>query len=96
MSYTTKVIYTRPNAGVSLHTPSTDFTNLINSYFDSGKIEQKPVLEEDGLTSTYTMVFKDLASFDEFKDEPTQLENFHYRQTYCNDNSISYSLETDE
>ena len=31
MSYTTKVKYTRPNAEVSLHTPSADFTNLINS-----------------------------------------------------------------
>ena len=96
MSYTTKVKYTRPNAEVSLHTPSADFTNLINSYFDAGKIEQKPVLEENGLTSTYTMVFKDVASFDEFKSEPAQVENYANRQTHCNDNSISYSLENDE
>ena len=47
MSYTSKVIYTRPSAEVSLFTPSAEFTTLIDTYFNAGKITQKPVLVED-------------------------------------------------
>ena len=35
MSYTSKVIYTRPSAEVSLFTPSAEFTTLIDTYFNT-------------------------------------------------------------
>ena len=53
MSYKVRTIYTRPSAEVSLHTPPADYTNLINTYFEAGKITQKPVESIDGLTHTY-------------------------------------------
>jgi len=95
MSYTSKVIYTRPSAEVSLFTPSAEFTTLIDTYFNAGKITQKPVLVEDGLTSTYTTVFKDLDSFNEFKTEQVHKDNYATRATHCANNSISYSLESE-
>ena len=95
MSYTSKVIYTRPSAEVSLFTPSAEFTTLIDTYFNAGKITQKPVLVEDGLTSTYTTVFKDLDSFNDFKTEQVHKDNYATRATHCANNSISYSLESE-
>ena len=95
MSYTTKVKYTRPNAETSLFTPSAEFTALIDTYFEAGKITQKPVLVEDGLTSTYTTVFRDLDAFNEFKTEQVHKDNFAVRENHCSVNSISYSLENE-
>ena len=93
MSYTIRVIYTKPNDGVSLHNPSTEYTNLINSYFDAGKITSKPSYVTSGLTYTYTMVFNTEADFEAFKLEPAAQSNYSTRETHCNNNSISYSLE---
>jgi len=93
MSYTSKVIYTRPNAETSLFTPSAEFTALIDPYFDAGKITSKPVNVEDGLTNTYTTVFRDLDAFNEFKAEQVHKDNFIVRENHCSVNSISYSLE---
>lgn len=95
MSYTSKVIYTKPNAEVSLFTPAAEFTTLLDTYFNAGKITQKPVLVEDGLTSTYTTVFRDLDAFNEFKTEQVHKDNFAARADYCTTNSISYSLESE-
>ena len=93
MSYKVKTIYTKPNAEVSLHTPPADYTNLINSYFDSGKITQKPVETIDGLTYTYEIVFARESDFNDFCLHPAADENFNIRATHCSNNSISYSLE---
>tara|TARA_Y100001970_G_scaffold290728_1_gene425502 strand:+ start:5042 stop:5338 length:297 start_codon:yes stop_codon:yes gene_type:complete len=95
MSYKVRVVYTKPNEGVSLHSPSTEYTNLINSYFDAGKITSKPshVTSADGLTHTYTMVFNTEADFNDFGAESPALLNFETRENHCTSNSISYSLE---
>ena len=52
MSYKVRTIYTKPSAEVSLHTPSAEYTELINAYFEAGKIKQKPVESIYGLTNT--------------------------------------------
>ena len=93
MSYKVRTIYTRPNAEVSLHTPSTEYTALIDTYFNAGKITEKPVESIDGLTHTYTMIFDSEASSNEFKAESLAGDNFIARQNHCTSNSISYSIE---
>jgi len=95
MSYKTKVIYTKPNAEVSLHTPADEFTNLIDSYFSSGKIIEKPSKSEDGLTTIWTTTFNTSDDFNEFTDEEISKTNSRTRETHCSDNSISYSLESE-
>ena len=66
MSYTLKNIYTKPNAETSIDFWTNDLLTLIDTYFDAGKITQKPTKTVDGLTETWTAVFKDKESFDEF------------------------------
>ena len=95
MSYKVRTIYTKPNAEVSLHTPSTEYTALIDTYFNAGKITEKPVESINGLTHTYTMIFDNEASCDEFKAESVAADNFSTRENHCNSNSISYSIERD-
>ena len=93
MSYKVRTIYTKPSAEVSLHTPSAEYTELINAYFEAGKITQKPVESIDGLTHTYTMIFDSEASSNEFKAESLASDNFITRQNHCDNYKISYSIE---
>ena len=97
MSYTLKNIYKKPadNPDLEINFWGSDILTLIDTFFDAGKITQKPVLVEDGLTSTYTTVFKDLDSFNEFKTEQVHKDNYATRATHCANNSISYSLESE-
>ena len=93
MSYKVRAQYTKPNAEVSLHTPPAEYTNLINTMFDAGKITQKPVESIEGLTHTYTVIFTRESDFKDFCINPAASENHNTRQTHCNENSISYSIE---
>ena len=93
MSYKVRTIYTKPSADVSLHTPSAEYTALIDTFFNAGKITQKPVESVDGLTHTYTMIFNNETSSDEFRAESVANDNFTVRANHCNSNSISYSIE---
>lgn len=100
MSYTFKNIYTKPNAEVNINfwdedgSKASAVNDLIDTYFDAGKITQKPVKVVDGLTETYTTIFKDEASCDEFlADGDANDTHFAELQKWCNDNSISWSIE---
>lgn len=95
MSYTVKTVYTKPNAETEIHFwDGTPIMSLIDTYFDAGKITQKPVKVIDGLTETYTTIFKDEESFNEFSnDSGIDEANKIARENYCADNSISCSIE---
>ncbi len=94
MTHTNKIIYTRPSADISLHTPTEEYTAKVNEYFDSGKIVQKPEKVEDGLTTTWTIVFKDTDSYLDFKEELIVKNNHVVREDHCTEYSISYDLQS--
>ena len=96
MSYILKTVYTKTNAETEINFWDGDpIENLIDTYFDAGKITQKPVIVVDGLTETYTTIFKDEESFDEFSnDSGIDEANRVKKEKYCADNSISWSVET--
>ena len=93
MSYKVRAQYTKPNAEVSLHTPPAEYTNLINTMFDAGKITQKPVETIDGLNYTYELIFANEEAFNEFIEQDVATENYNTRASHCSNNSISYSIE---
>jgi len=95
MSHTNKIIYTRPNAETGYYTPKDEYLNKIEEYFSSGKIIQKPTKVEDGLTITFTIVYKDTDSYLDFKEEPVVKNNHTARAAYCSGYSISYDLQSD-
>ena len=92
MSYTLKNIYTKPNAETSIDFWTNDVLTLIDTYFDAGKITQKPTKSVDGLTETWTAVFKDKVSFDEFSNESASKSNLTTMSTYCTDNGIIFNM----
>ena len=92
MSYTFKNVYTKPNAETNIDFWTSDILTLIDTYFDAGKITQKPVKVVDGLTETYTTIFKDRASYDEFTAESACTSNLNKLETYCDENGISWNL----
>lgn len=63
---------------------------LIDTYFDAGKITQKPVKKVNDLVETYTTVFKDMKSLLEFTDETVNKNNHVSRDQWCKDNNVSY------
>ena len=93
MSYTLKHIYTKPNADVTIGFWNTDILNLIDTYFDAGKITQKPVKSEDGLKETYTTIFKDETSFNEFIAESVSISNKNALDTFCDNNNVICDIE---
>ena len=95
MSYKVKLLYTKPNAEVSIHTAPEGLTNLIDTMFDAGKITQKPVKTIDGLNETFEIIFANKAAFDEWGDNAVVKDNYATRLEHCNTNSISYSIETE-
>ena len=92
MSYTFKNVYTKPNAETSIDFWTNDVLTLIDTYFDAGKITQKPTKSVDGLTETWTAVFKDKVSFDEFSNESASKSNLTNMSTYCTDNGIIFNM----
>lgn len=94
MSYTIKLIYLKPSDDVVFNFQQSDMTALIDSYFDQGKILQKPVKTVSGLTETYTTIFKDDTSYFEFRNETVTNLHIENRLNFCNDNSVSWSMET--
>ena len=92
MSYTLKNIYTKPNAETSIDFWTNDVLTLIDTYFDAWKITQKPTKSVDGLTETWTAVFKDKVSFDEFSNESASKSNLTNMSTYCTDNGIIFNM----
>ena len=96
MSYILKTVYTKTNAETEINFWDGDpIENLIDTYFDAGKIEQKPVKVVDGLTETYTTTFKDEDAWMEFQsDGGIDEANRVKKEKYCADNSISWSVET--
>lgn len=96
MSYTLTNRYTKPNDSVEINFWSNDILTLIDSYFDQGKITQKPVKTVDGLNETWTTIFNNQDSYNQFKQEPANLQNGNDLKNFCNENLVSYSLETPE
>jgi len=96
MSYTFKNVYTKPNAETNIDFWTSDILTLIDTYFDAGKITQKPTKTVDGLTETWTAVFKDKESFDEFSSESACESNLTNMSSYCNEKKISFNMVEDE
>ena len=98
MSYTLKNIYKKPadNPDLEINFWNSDILNLIDTFFDAGKITQKPVKTNDGLYETYTTIFKDEASFAEFIQKSESTSNKVTLELWCAENGVVYSNEHSE
>ena len=88
-----KVITTFTKSDESTESYSNDAINSqIEKYFDSGKITQKPVKEvsSDGLVETYTSIFKDQTSIDEFA---TNTGIIAKREPWLRDNNVDFEIK---
>ena len=97
MSYIFKQVYTKPNAETNINFwDGTNIVGLVDTFFDAGKITQKPTKSVEGLIETWTTIFKDRASYDEFTAESACTSNLNKLETYCDENGISWNLVEDE
>ena len=96
MAYTRKLIQTRPNTGVDFFTQNADGVTKTNEYISEGKITADgivDVISEDQLTKTSTMVFGTKDDYNAYSLESAIEQNKNARKTYCQNNSISWSVE---
>ena len=91
MSYIFKQVYTKPNAETNINFwDGTNIVNLIDTFFDAGKITQKPTKSVEGLTETWTSIFKDYDSYIGLAHGAMNQENIGTREKYCSDNNILF------
>ena len=91
MSYVVKQIYTKPSAETNINFwDGTNIVGLVDTFFDAGKITQKPTKSVEGLIETWTTIFKDFDSYVEFINGEMNQENRVKKEKYCNDNGISF------
>lgn len=95
MSYTRKVIQQRPNTSVNFFSPKDEVVAKMNEYQSSGKILNYSLsnISADTLVKTIIITFKDVLSFDDFMNQTIFVNSAKERETYCLNNSISFSLE---
>tara|TARA_B100000902_G_C27192359_1_gene854561 strand:+ start:680 stop:976 length:297 start_codon:yes stop_codon:yes gene_type:complete len=98
MSYTIRLVQTRPNTGVEFWTPTAGQVAKIEEWVGLGKIESHNLntISEDQLSKTMSVTLASEADFRDFETDETLLEGTNSRIAHCTANSISYSLETDE
>lgn len=90
-----KLIQQRPNTNVNFYSPSEQSLSKINEYISSGKISGSLSSEtsSDGLVNTMSLTIND-ENYDEFNNDTVFISEVESRINYCNDNLISWSVET--
>lgn len=85
------VTFTKSDASTPSYSDS-DINSQIETYFTSGKITQKPVKEvsSDGLVETYTSIFKDQTSIDEFAASTGIIAK---REPWLRDNNVDFEIK---
>ena len=91
-----RLIQQRPNVNVDFFEPDAAGKSLIEQFVNENKISADGLtvsFSDDQLVKTNTMNFTSDESFEEFKNNSTVNTNNLRRRTYCDENSISWSLE---
>ena len=86
---TRKLIQQRPNTSVAFYTPSDEVINLINEYAEN---DLQSTVSDDNLVKTisYTLSNENYTSLGKID---TVINAKQDRLSYCNANSISFSVE---
>ena len=92
MSYTRKLVQTRPTTDTSFFYPASNVTDRINQYVSEGKAQAlESVTSEDNLTNTLSVLFNTEDDWINFKAEDIILASESEREDYCLTKSISCS-----
>lgn len=96
MSYTVRLVQSRPNTGVEFWTPPANQIAKLDEWKASGKIESYTLddISEDQLGKTMSVTLAQITDFADFETDSTFLEGTNARIAHCAANSISYSVET--
>tara|TARA_B100001939_G_scaffold178384_1_gene153747 strand:+ start:371 stop:667 length:297 start_codon:yes stop_codon:yes gene_type:complete len=98
MSYTVRLVQSRPNTGVEFYTPGSTQLDRLEEWKTAGKIISYNLssLSADQLTKTSTIEFNAEGNYTEFFGDSVFDEAAQARIEYNTANNISYSLETPE
>ncbi len=96
MSYTVRLVQSRPNTGVEFWAPPANQIAKLDEWKGSGKIESYTLdtISEDQLSKTMSVTLNAITDFADFETEAVFLEGTNARIAHCAANAISYSVET--
>ena len=87
-----KLVQQRPNTGVAFFTNSAEAIAKLKEYTDAGKIVKSESISEDQLVKTIELEYTSVDDYNNFIEEDIGLIEKADRESYCADNSISFSL----
>ena len=95
MSYTVKLLQQRNSTNIDFFSVSDDVIKKIEEYKSSGSIISYDFsdISEDGLIKTMVITFNSLDDYTLAINEDVFIDSAISRQTYCNEHSISWSIE---
>ena len=94
MSYTRKLVQTRPTTDISFFYPASNVTDRINQYVSEGKAQAlESVTSENNLTNTISVLFNNTSDWTNFAAESIILTSETERIDYCSSNNISCNIE---
>ncbi len=98
MSYTVRLVQSRPNTGVEFYAPGSAPLDRLEEWKTAGKIISHSLdnLSADELTKTSSIEFAAGDNYTEFFDDEIFNDASQTRKEYNTVNGISYSLETPE
>tara|TARA_B000000565_G_C23563714_1_gene292497 strand:+ start:108 stop:404 length:297 start_codon:yes stop_codon:yes gene_type:complete len=98
MSYTVRLVQSRPNTGVEFYTPGSTQLDRLEEWKTAGKIISYNLssLSADQLTKTSSIEFNAEGNYTEFFNDSVFDDAAQARIEYNTANNISYSLETPE
>ena len=86
-----RLIQERFNKTTPFYTPEDSIINLINEH--GGNFRQ--VTSEDGLINTITITLTEQQEVDGLRDNALIVKDMEKRTKYCEDNTISFTVEED-
>jgi len=96
MSYTVRLVQSRPNTDTEFWAPPADQVARLEEWKSAGKIVSYEIanLSEDQKVNTSSVVLNAITDFADFETDSKFLEGTNARIAHCAANAISYSVET--
>jgi len=97
MSWKKVIVRTKPNADVSFEETSDSVKAYAKTnYMDTGKFSSNVTTSDDGLVITYTNIFTDEASKNEYESDSTIADEANRRNTINENNGITKEITVNE
>ena len=91
-----KLIQERPNTDVAFFTNTAQAIAKLKEYTDAGKITASESMSENQLVKTTELIYASNTDFIDFGNEQIGVIEKENRESYCDENNISFNLTRED